>query len=66
MVKEAERNQVRELAERGATLIEVLPNEEYEEQHIAGAINIPLSEFSKERAEALKPGPIVVYCNGAL
>jgi rhodanese-related sulfurtransferase len=67
MVKEAGRQLVQELAERGAPLVEVLGEEEYGEQHIAGAINIPLSELTRERAEALGHSrPIVVYCHGCL
>ena len=39
----------------GARLVEVLPREEYEEEHIAGAINIPLKELDRETTAGLDP-----------
>lgn len=42
-----------ELLEHGAQLVEVLPREEYEEEHLPGAINIPLKELDRERVAAL-------------
>ncbi len=45
MAGQAFREEGRELLDGGARLVEVLPREEYEEEHIAGAINIPLKEL---------------------
>ena len=39
---------VRELVDEGAQLVEVLPHGEYEEQHLPGAINIPLKELDAD------------------
>ncbi len=36
------RDEVRALLARGAQLVDVLPAEEYAEQHVPGAISIPL------------------------
>jgi rhodanese-related sulfurtransferase len=36
------RDEVGRLLEEGAQLVEVLPSKEYEEEHLPGAINIPL------------------------
>ena len=48
----------------GAQLVEVLPRPEYEEEHIAGAINLPLKELNRETARQLdRDRPVIVYCN---
>jgi rhodanese-related sulfurtransferase len=49
-----DRGQVQELIAAGAKLIEVLPREEYEEEHLPGAINIPLKELNRETARQLE------------
>jgi rhodanese-related sulfurtransferase len=48
----------------GAQLVEVLPEADYRQEHLPGAVNIPLAELTAERAEAdLDPDrPVVVYC----
>ncbi len=58
------RDEVRRLVEEeGARLVEVLPREEYEE-HLPGAINIPLKELNRETATRLqRDAPVVVYCH---
>jgi rhodanese-related sulfurtransferase len=54
---------VAELVERGAQLLEVLPADEYREEHLPGAINIPLPELTPAAAERLdRDRPVVVYC----
>lgn len=58
---------VRELVDRGAQLVEVLPREEYEELHLPGAISLPLKELDARAAEQLdRARPVVVYCWDAL
>jgi rhodanese-related sulfurtransferase len=58
---------VRELLERGAQLVEVLPREEFEELHLPGAVNLPLKELGAQCAEQLdRDRPVVVYCWDAL
>jgi rhodanese-related sulfurtransferase len=45
-------------------LLEVLPQAEYEDEHLPGAINIPLKELNAETARQLKRGqPVVAYCH---
>jgi rhodanese-related sulfurtransferase len=52
------------LAEEHAQLVEVLPAAEYEDEHLPGAINIPLKELNAETTRQLKRGqPVVVYCH---
>jgi rhodanese-related sulfurtransferase len=64
---QAFREEVRELLDGGARLVEVLPREEYGEEHIAGAINIPLKELDRETTAGLEPeAPVIVYCHDYL
>jgi rhodanese-related sulfurtransferase len=59
----AHRDRVGELLAQGAQLIEVLPAHEYDEEHLTGAMNIPLKHLTPEAAGRLDRGrPIVVYC----
>ena len=51
------------LQQGGAQLIEVLPDKEYAEEHLPGAINIPLKSLNAEAVSDLdRSGPVVVYC----
>jgi rhodanese-related sulfurtransferase len=55
--------QLRELLAGGAQLVEVLPRAEYVEEHLPGAVNIPLKELDAATARQLDRGrPVVVYC----
>ncbi|HEV1996507.1 MAG TPA: rhodanese-like domain-containing protein [Candidatus Dormibacteraeota bacterium] len=63
MPKEATREQVQELLARGAQLVDVLPGEEYETQHLPGALSLPIREMTSETVSGLRRDqPIVVYC----
>jgi len=50
--------------EAGAQLLEVLPADNYRQEHLPGAVNIPLPELTREKAEAELDStrPVVVYC----
>jgi rhodanese-related sulfurtransferase len=51
------------LRDQDAQLVEVLPAEEYEEEHLPGAINLPLRGIEAEARTVLDPDrPIIVYC----
>jgi rhodanese-related sulfurtransferase len=51
------------LLDAGAQLVEVLPGEEYAEEHLPGAINIPLKALDADTtAEIDKTKAIIVYC----
>ena len=55
--------QLKRLLDDGAQLVEVLPAEEYDEEHLPGAINIPLKQLDAESAAQLdRNKAIVVYC----
>jgi len=59
-----EKAEVQRLMKEGAQLVEVLPAAEYEEQHIPGAINIPLKQLDRTSAARLdRQRPIIVYCH---
>jgi rhodanese-related sulfurtransferase len=63
MVRNIERGEVQRLAGEGAQLVEVLPKEEYEEEHLPGAINLPLRRLEAEARDLLGwDRPIIVYC----
>ena len=63
MPTEIGRERVQRLVAEGAQLVEVLPKEEYEEQHLPGALHIPLRDIDAEVRARLAPGrPVVVYC----
>jgi rhodanese-related sulfurtransferase len=58
------RDEVRRLVEEGAQLVDVLPREEYEDEHLPGAINITLKELERETTARLKrDAPVIVYCH---
>jgi len=55
--------QLRELIDRGAQVVEVLPEDDYAPAHLPGAINLPLPELDEQAVTVLDRGrPIVVYC----
>ncbi|MDP9404292.1 MAG: rhodanese-like domain-containing protein [Actinomycetota bacterium] len=51
------------LLAEGAQLVEVLPRDEYDQEHLEGATHLPLKQLTAETAAVLDGGrPIVVYC----
>jgi rhodanese-related sulfurtransferase len=63
MAREIDRERVRRLMEQGAQIVDVLPAREYGEDHLPGAINLPLRKIEDEANRVLDPGrPVVVYC----
>ena len=60
---EIDREEVQRLIAAGATLVEVLPLDGYEEEHLPGAISIPLKELNRETTGQLdRAEPVIVYC----
>jgi rhodanese-related sulfurtransferase len=58
-----DREQVQRLLGEGAQLVEVLPQAEYEDEHLPTAINLPLKELERKRVQGLERGrPVIVYC----
>ena len=57
------RDQLQKLVAQGAQLLEVLPADEYREDHLPGARSIPLSQIDRESAASLDPNrAVIVYC----
>lgn len=51
------------LREEQAQLVEVLPADEYDDEHLPGAINIPLKRLDRDTTEQLeRERPVIVYC----
>lgn len=58
-----DRFELQRLVAAGAQLVEVLPQEEYDDEHLQGAVHLPLKELSAETASVLDRGrPVIVYC----
>jgi rhodanese-related sulfurtransferase len=58
-----ERATVQRLIDRGVQVVEVLGPEEFEEDHLPGAINLPLRRLEREARNTLDPSrPVIVYC----
>lgn len=58
---------LQELLAAGAQLVEVLPEKEYGQAHLPGAINLPLSRLREPDVSVLdRTRAIVVYCWDAL
>ena len=63
MAREIDRVRVRRLMEQGAQIVDVLPAKEYSEEHLPGAINLPLRRIEAEAVSVLDlTRAIVVYC----
>ena len=62
-MRDLRRHEVQDLIEKGAQVVEVLPRDEYDEDHLPGAINIPLRSIEREAVDKLGSGePVVLYC----
>ena len=63
MARLIDRGQLQDLVARGAQLVEVLPANEYKEDHLPGARSIPLREINRASTSSLDPHrPLIVYC----
>lgn len=61
------REEVLELRDRGAPIIDVLPPKEHEELRIAGSLGIWLRRLDAESVSTLSTSdPLVVYCHDPL
>ena len=62
-----DRHRLRELLDGGAQLLDVLPADEYAEEHLPAALNIPLKQLDANTASQLDSSrPVAVYCWDAL
>jgi rhodanese-related sulfurtransferase len=64
MPDDIDRARVQELVARGTPLVEVLPAGEYAQEHLPGALNIPLKELDASSVSCLpRDQPLIVYCH---
>jgi rhodanese-related sulfurtransferase len=63
MAKAIHREEVQQLLRQGGQLVEVLPQRQFREIHIAGAINIPLRSLNQKTVANLRRDkPVITYC----
>jgi rhodanese-related sulfurtransferase len=56
--------EIQRFMRQGAQIVDVLPADEYDDDHLPGAINIPLKQLDRQTTRVLEQGrPIVVYCH---
>jgi rhodanese-related sulfurtransferase len=57
------RDELRRLLAEGALLVDVLPAREFHEQHLPGAISLPLKTLNAATTAGWrKEQPVIVYC----
>jgi rhodanese-related sulfurtransferase len=63
-----DRDRVRQLVDQeAAQLVEVLPRAEYDEEHLAGAVSLPLKQLTAAMAATLdRARPVITYCHDGL
>jgi rhodanese-related sulfurtransferase len=55
--------QLQELIDRGAQVVEVLPEDDFAPAHLPGAVNLPLRRLDERHVAVLDHArPVVVYC----
>jgi len=56
--------EVERLVAEGAQVVDVLPRDEFEEQHLPGAVSIPLKQLDGSSVAPLeRDRPVIVYCH---
>ena len=63
MPKEIDREELQRMVAGAAQLVEVLPAEEYAEDHLPGAISLPLAHIDADGTKRLDSNrAVIVYC----
>ena len=57
-----DREAVQEMVRQGAQLVEVLPANEFAEDHLPGAVSHPLRQLDQSAAKIDRGRPVIVYC----
>ena len=62
------RAELQRLLSAGAQLVEVLPKGQYDEEHLPGALHLPLKSLTRQAADEIldRDRPVIVYCWDAL
>jgi rhodanese-related sulfurtransferase len=62
-MEDLQRQGVQELMDKGAQVVEVLAPNQFQGDHLPGAINIPLRQIEQEAHQRLDTSrPVIVYC----
>jgi rhodanese-related sulfurtransferase len=62
--KEVSRAEAREMLDKGAQLVDVRADHEWETGHLPGAVHISLAELPARVEEIDKDRPVILYCRG--
>lgn len=64
MPEAIDRDEVQRLAsEEAAQIVEVLPADEFADEHLPGAVNVPLKVLDRRTTASLdRERPVIVYC----
>jgi rhodanese-related sulfurtransferase len=62
MTRQIAREDVQRRLSEGAVLVDVMPAEEYEREHIAGAVSLPLARIGREAGRLPRDRAVIVYC----
>ncbi len=63
MARAIDRQAVQRLVAAGAQLVEVLPRDEFDDEHLPAAIHLPLKALTEDTARVLdRARPVIVYC----
>jgi rhodanese-related sulfurtransferase len=63
MPAEIQRDDVRRLIGAGAQVVDVLPPQEYQEEHLPTAVNVPLKEIKTGADRLQRDRPVITYCH---
>lgn len=61
-IRQVRVDQVRELVESGAYIVDVREPEEFEAGHLKGAVNVPLTQFRARIQEIPRDVPVYLHC----
>jgi rhodanese-related sulfurtransferase len=61
-----DRRAVEYLLDQDGQLVDVLGSEAYEDEHIAGAVNLPLAILPERVSRLDRDRPVIVYCFDSL
>ncbi len=57
------RDELPNLTDEGAQLVEVLPADDYEWAHLPGAVSLPLKQLDGGMEQLDRSRPVIVYCH---
>jgi rhodanese-related sulfurtransferase len=59
--------ELKHLLDAGVQLVDVLAPDEYADEHLPGAVNVPLAQLDADSVARLdRRRPVAVYCHDAL